>query len=100
MTLMWFVGIIERVSNALADSHDSQLSDRDQQLLDFEGEWWKYPGAKEETIREKFGMSSTRYYQQLNRLLDSREALAYSPMLVKRLRRMRSVRTNTRAHTR
>ena len=34
-------------------------------------------------------MSGTRYYQVLNALIDRPEALAYDPMLVKRLRRLR-----------
>jgi hypothetical protein len=73
------------------------LGDRDQQILAFERQWWKYAGAKEQAIRELFDMSATRYYQLLNQLIDSPEALAYDPMLVKRLRRMRAQRQRQRA---
>lgn len=38
------------------------LSDRDRDILEFERHWWKYAGAKEQAVREKFDMSSTRYY--------------------------------------
>ena len=69
----------------------------DAHLLDFEAKWWQYQGAKESSIREEFQMSSTRYYQRLNQLLDSEAALAYNPMLVKRLRRMRSSRQRARS---
>lgn len=72
------------------------LSERDQQVLAFERQWWKYAGAKEQAIRELFGMSATRYYQVLNALIDNPEALAADPMLIKRLRRLRSQRQRTR----
>ncbi len=72
------------------------LSERDQQVLAFERQWWKYAGAKEQAIRELFDMSATRYYQVLNALIDSPAALAFDPMLVKRLRRMRSSRQRAR----
>lgn len=73
------------------------LSDRDRQILAFERQWWKYAGAKEQAIRERFDMSATRYYQLLNLLIDKPEALEHDPMLVKRLRRMRSQRQRQRA---
>ena len=42
---------------------------------------------KERAIRERFGFSAARYQQLLNRAIDRPEALAYDPMLVRRLRR-------------
>ena len=75
----------------------SQLSARDQEILAFERQWWKYAGAKEQAIRELFDMSATRYYQVLNALIDRPEALATDPMLVKRLRRLRSARQRARS---
>jgi len=42
-------------------------------------------------------MSATRYYQLLNALIDKPEALAEDPMLIKRLRRLRSTRQRARA---
>jgi Protein of unknown function (DUF3263) len=76
---------------------DAVLSARDQEILAFERQWWKYAGAKEQAIRELFDMSATRYYQALNALIDRPEALAHDPMLVKRLRRMRSTRQRARS---
>ena len=73
-----------------------QLSERDEQVLAFERQWWKYAGAKESAIRELFDMSATRYYQVLNALIDDPAALAHDPMLIKRLRRMRSSRQRAR----
>jgi hypothetical protein len=73
------------------------LSRREHDILAFERQWWKYAGAKEEAIKELFGLSATRYYQVLNALIDRPEALAADPMLVKRLRRLRSSRQKARA---
>jgi len=81
-------------------SHEAQaasLSDRDRRILEFERQWWKYAGAKEQAIRDLFDMSGTRYYQSLNGLIDDPEALAFDPMLVKRLRRMRASRQRARS---
>ena len=75
----------------------SSLSQRDRQILEFERQWWKYAGAKEQAIRELFDMSATRYYQIINALIDNPDALAFDPMLVKRLRRMRAVRQRARS---
>ncbi len=78
----------------------STLSERDEQVLAFERQWWKYAGAKEQAIRELFDMSATRYYQVLNALIDDPAALAHDPMLIKRLRRMRSSRQRARTSAR
>ena len=79
---------------------ENGLSERDAAILEFENQWWKYAGAKESAIREMFDMSATRYYQVLNALIDTPAALAAEPMLVKRLRRMRSARQRERSSRR
>ena len=86
-------------SHALSSQPDEsgRLSERDRNILDFERQWWKYAGAKESAVREKFDMSSTRYYQVLNALIDREDALAYDPLLVKRLRRLRAQRQRSRS---
>ncbi|MFM1917276.1 MAG: hypothetical protein RJB01_791 [Actinomycetota bacterium] len=92
----------EEVPMELARIHTegSGLSERDQRILEFERQWWKYAGAKEQAIRDLFDMSSTRYYQIINTLIDTPEAMAFDPMLVKRLRRMRSARQRARSSAR
>lgn len=75
----------------------AELSERDQRILEFERQWWKFAGAKEQAIREQFDMSATRYYQLLNILIDQPAALAFDPMLVKRLARMRAARQRARS---
>ena len=91
-------------ANALAAGHretsdgaGSGLGERDRAILTFERQWWKFAGAKEQAIRELFDMSATRYYQVLGALIDRPEALAFDPMLVKRLRRMRAARQRARS---
>src|SRR5690349_17681708 len=42
------------------------LTDRERDILDFEQQWWRHPGSKEQAIRDRFQLSSTRYYQLLN----------------------------------
>jgi hypothetical protein len=78
-------------------SADGDLTEREREILAFERQWWKYAGAKEQAIRELFDMSATRYYQLLNSLIDRQEALVHDPMLVKRLRRLRSSRQRARS---
>jgi hypothetical protein len=74
-----------------------ELSARDAEILAFERQWWKFAGAKEQAIRDKFQMSATRYYQVLNALIDKPEALVQDPLLVKRLRRLRASRQRMRS---
>ena len=75
----------------------AELGERDREIIAFERQWWKYAGAKEQAIRELFDMSATRYYQVLNALIDSPAALEADPMLIKRLRRLRSSRQRARS---
>ena len=74
-----------------------ELTERDREVLAFERQWWKYAGAKEQAVRDLFGLSATRYYQLLTALIDRPEALVFDPMLVKRLRRLRATRQRTRS---
>ena len=73
------------------------LGERDRSVLAFERQWWRHAGAKEEAIRREFGVGPTAYYQLLSRLLDDPAALAYDPMLVKRLQRQRASRRRRRS---
>lgn len=72
------------------------LDAQSRRVLEFERQWWRRPGAKEQAIRDTFAIPATRYYQRLNALLDDPAALAYDPVLVDRLRRLRSARRPAR----
>lgn len=68
------------------------LSEKDIRILDFEASWWHFPEPKDRAIRDYLGMSSTRYYQALRRLVDDENAAREYPLVVKRLRRMKEQR--------
>ena len=72
------------------------LTDHQRAILDFERQWWRQPGAKEQAIRDNFEISPTRYYQLLNGLIELPQALNYDPTLVNRLLRMRAGATRAR----
>lgn len=77
--------------------HPAQtLTHLDREILAFERLTWRSPGAKEARIRERFGLSSMRYHQHLNALLDSPAALVAEPALVRRLTRVRDERRRRR----
>lgn len=72
------------------------LSDRDKAILELERKHWQFIGTKEQAVRDQFDMTLTRFYQVLNRIIDTEAALAYNPLLVKRLRRVRRARKRSR----
>ena len=75
----------------------AELSERDVQILALEGRSWRRPGAKEQAMRDVLDLAPTRYYQILNELIDTPEALRFDPVLIKRLRRQRSRRQRIRS---
>jgi hypothetical protein len=81
------------VSPAISDA----LTERELAVLAFEKQWWKYAGAKEQAIREIFGLTAIRYSQVLNSAIEKPAALAVDPMLVRRLRRLRGTRGRVRS---
>ncbi|MEV0429832.1 DUF3263 domain-containing protein [Micromonospora sp. NPDC050495] len=92
------VGSVEagRPDRDAAPAAAGELTERERRILAFEQQWWKHAGAKEQAIRDTFGLSATRYYQLLNGLLDHPAALAAEPVLIGRLRRLRSSRARSR----
>ena len=68
-----------------------------ERVLEFERRWWgSATGRKEARIRREFDWSPARYYQVLNALLDEEAALRYDPVLVGRLREVRTARAEVR----
>lgn len=68
------------------------LSATEMAMLDLEARTAQRSGAKQETIRSTLHMTSAQFYQRLNALIDTEAALAYAPMLVRRLRENREGR--------
>ena len=71
------------------------LSDTDLAVLRFAARAPRSVGAREDAVRSELGMQPIRYYQHLNRLLDSPDALAAEPQLVRRLQRLRDGQGHT-----
>ncbi len=72
------------------------LTDRDRAILDFERTWWSEPGPKAAAIQARIGLSPARYYRLLAALIGSADAEAYDPLVVRRLRKLRSTRRRAR----
>ncbi len=72
------------------------LTEREQAILDFERSWWTQDGVKDLMLRERFLCSADDYYNELNTLLDTDEALSYDPLVVRRLQRARERRRRMR----
>jgi Protein of unknown function (DUF3263) len=81
---------------ASPSTYAAGLDERTRWVLDFERTWWRQGGSKERGIRERFGVSTTRYHQLLMRAIERPEALGYDPVLVRRLRRLRDDRRRRR----
>lgn len=85
-----------RRSGDQPDDGPQPLGARARAILDFERTWWLEAGSKEPAIRAQFGVSATRYYQLLSRLIDTKAAFDYDPLVVLRLRRQRDRRRRAR----
>jgi Protein of unknown function (DUF3263) len=72
------------------------LSDVELEMLAFERLRWQQPGAREQAIRDMFGLSLTRYLQALNTLIEKPAAVAVDPVTVNRLRRLKATRAAAR----
>ena len=69
-----------------------ELTETERAILDLEAKTYRRGAAKDERIRADFAMTPPAYYQMLSALIDQPAALAYAPMVVARLRRLRSAR--------
>jgi len=72
------------------------LTERDRAIIEFERTWWSEDSSKETIIRERFELSTTRYYEILGDLIDSDEAYEFDPLVIRRLRRLRDRRRRAR----
>jgi hypothetical protein len=87
---------VDTDNTAVPEEKRDELDERGQRILAFERQWWRQSGAKEQAIRDTFGLSATRYYQLLNTLLDDPRALEHDSVVVNRLRRLRASRVRAR----
>ena len=56
-------------------------------------------GGRDADARKRLGLTPTQYAQELNDLLDDERALAYDPITVNRLRRIRDAALARKGHS-
>jgi hypothetical protein len=76
---------VERKKGTLKD----ELTDVEKRMLDFESEQFRYISTKHKQIYKKFGLSVIEYYRVINKIIDKRAAMEYSPYVVERLNELR-----------
>ena len=74
-----------------------ELTGQQQEILDFERQWWRFAGAKAVEIDRQLGMTPVAYYRELNAVIDLPAAMKHDPALVRRLQRARTLRRRRRA---
>lgn len=74
-----------------------ELTDAELEILEFARLQWRYAGARDQAIRDRFDITAIAYDQKLVALLDRPAALRAHPMLVRRLQRLRDQRRSGRA---
>ncbi len=72
------------------------LTERDRAIIEFERTYWAQDESKETLIRDRFDLSTTRYYELLSDVIDSDEAYELDPLVIKRLRNRRVRRRRAR----
>lgn len=72
------------------------LTDRDKALLEFERSWWTFDSPKDLMIAERFASTPDEYTVELEELAARPEALAYDPLVVRRIARQRDRRRRNR----
>jgi hypothetical protein len=68
------------------------LTKLEKRVLDFERSWWHEAGTKQDAIRATLDVSSSAYYAMLADLVTRDDALAYDPLVIRRLRRRNEAR--------
>lgn len=65
------------------------LTDTQKAMIDVAAQTYKYAGSVDVIAKERFGLSPTRFWQDLNRLIQTEAAVAYRPEAVRRLNQRR-----------
>ncbi|MDH4148472.1 MAG: DUF3263 domain-containing protein [Acidimicrobiia bacterium] len=73
-----------------------QLGERERAILDVEREWWLDHPTKEQAIRATLQVTPSTYYRLLHVVIDDPAAMAYDPLVVRRLQRARRARRRVR----
>lgn len=67
----------------------------DRALLDLAGAFYAEESGRVAAVHARFGMTPTRFWQRVNALIGSLEALEHDPLTVNRLRRLRASRVKS-----
>ncbi|WP_375483557.1 DUF3263 domain-containing protein [uncultured Jatrophihabitans sp.] len=73
-----------------------QLPDVDREILRLAGARYNHEGHRVVAAYDRFGLSETAFWQQVNRLVDDPAAELAEPEIVHRLRRLRDLRRGRR----
>ena len=74
------------------------LTDTQKAMIDVAAAPYKYAGSVDAIAKERFGLTPTRFWQDVNRLIQTEAAYAYRPEAVRRLNARR--RPQRRLHQR
>lgn len=74
----------------------TELTDVDRAMLDLAFTRYKYAGRFEADVRDRWGISSVKFWMRVDWLLEQPEALAYDAVNVRRMLRLRSARRRAR----
>jgi len=84
---------------AAATHRAAPLTPADLEVLEFARLDWRYLGAQDAAVQDRFDHSLTRFNQRLRSVLDKHAAAAYDPQLVHRLQRLQATRSGHRTPT-
>lgn len=62
------------------------LTDTERRMLAFSRLTWAFEGRREQAIRDEFGMSREIFSQKLVHLIQTEAAIAFDPIVCRRLR--------------
>jgi hypothetical protein len=65
------------------------LTDTQKAMIDVAAQTYKYAGSVDVMAKEQFGLTPTRFWQDVNQLIRTEAAYAYRPEAVRRLNQRR-----------
>jgi hypothetical protein len=63
------------------------MTDTEMAILDFERQWWRHAGARDQEVTQLWGMTASEYDSRLLAIAVRPEAMTYDPVTVRRIRR-------------
>ena len=68
------------------------LTDTQKAMIDVAAQTYKYAGSVDVIAKDRFGLTPTRFWQDVNRIIQTESAHAYRPEAVRRLNERRRPR--------